>query len=70
MRERPHDKMARGPTRDKAAVDDFSEIPGVPAFADRALHDQGVLTFDDLRTADLRWVHRPIRKAIERWRDG
>lgn len=76
MRDRPGDKMRR-PARDKGRAglkptptDDFTDIPGVPEFASRALHDQGVLTFEDLRRADLNWMHRPIRAAIERWRRG
>ena len=72
MRNRPHDKM-RGPARDKAdqvEADDFTEIPGVPEFAVESLHMQGILRFDQLWEADLRWLHGPVRAAIERWRNG
>jgi len=60
----------RAPGRNKAAADDFSEIPGVPEFAVRSLHMQGILRFDQLWEADLRWLHGPVRAAIERWRGG
>lgn len=69
MRDRPHDKRRR-PTRDKAAADDFREILGVPEFAVQSLHNHGILTFDQLWNADLRWLHGPVRAAIERWRNG
>ena len=69
MRDKPRDK-ARGPGRDKAIADDFTIIPGVPAFAAESLQQQGILTFADLRAADLYWLHAPVRAAIERWRDG
>ena len=67
MRGKPSDK-ARDPARNKA--DDFTAIPGVPAFAAESLQQQGILTFADLRAADLYWLHAPVRAAIERWRDG
>jgi predicted flap endonuclease-1-like 5' DNA nuclease len=68
MRDRPRDKM-RGPGRNKG-VDDFTEIPGVPAFASESLHNQGVLRFDQLWTADVGWLPWPVRDAIARWRGG
>jgi len=67
MRSRPRDKMMRG-TRAKA--DDFTLIQGVPQFVSTSLHNYGVLTYEDLRTADLSWLHPSVRQAIERWRDG
>lgn len=70
MRIRPRDKMVR-PTRDKVPTwecDDFTEIQGVPRFASDALHDQGVLTFDQLYSADVRWLPWQVRDAIARWR--
>lgn len=77
MRGKPRDK-ARGPGRnkvqapytDRVQVDDFSSIPGLPAFAIYALQQQGILTFAQLRAADLQWLHAPVQVAIERWRDG
>jgi len=85
VRDKPLDKM-RGPAPNKAVrpahrrsstlgddgaeADDFSEIPGVPEFAVESLHNQGVLRFDQLWNADLRWLHGPVRAAIERWRNG
>lgn len=68
MRGRGQDKMRAG-ARNKTA-DDFTAIPGVPAFAARSLHNYGVLTYADLRRADLSWLHPQVREAIERWRDG
>ena len=67
MRDRPRDKMR---PRRRTKMDDFTAIPGVPAFAARSLHNYGILTFADLRGADVSWLHAPVRAAIERWRDG
>jgi len=69
VRDKPLDKMRPKP-RDKAEADDFTGIPGVPAFAAQSLHNHGILTFEQLRQADLRWLHGPVRAAIERWRIG
>jgi len=72
MRGKPLDK-ARRPAGNKAAraqVDDFTSIPGVPGFVAYSLHMQGILTFAQLRAADVSWLHAPVRAAIERWRDG
>lgn len=71
MRDKPGDKMRR-PRRDKIRVDvdDFTLIPGVPAFVEESLYNQGILTFAQLREADLHWLHPQVQAAIERWRDG
>lgn len=70
MRDRPRDKM-RAPGRNKEGrPDDFTEIPGVPDFASESLHNQGVLRFDQLWTADVSWLPWRVRDAIARWRGG
>ena len=70
MRDRPRDKM-RQRSHDKTTVcDDFTEILGVPEFAVRSLYNHGILSFGELWAADLRWLHGPVRAAIERWRNG
>jgi len=68
VRDKPLDKM-RGPAQNKT-TDDFSTIPGVPAFVAYSLHRRRILTFAQLRAADLRRLPSPAREAIERWRDG
>jgi len=59
--------MAR---RKRTKADDFTIIPGGPRFVSTSLHNYGVLTFDDLQTANLSWLPPRVRAAIERWRDG
>jgi len=68
MRPRPRDKGQPG--QSPAVCDDFTEILGVPEFAVRSLHNHGILSFGELWAADLRWLHGPVRAAIERWRGG
>ena len=78
-RDKPLDK-ARAPGRNKAVapygdrvqVDDFTTIPGVPAFVANSLHRQWIRTFERLRAANLDGLRlpAPARAAIERWRDG
>lgn len=63
-------KMACSERDKTAVVDDFTRIPGVPSFAAESLYNQGILTFAQLRAADVSWLHAPIRAAIKRWRDG
>ena len=49
--------------------EDLTIIPGLAPFAERALRARGIVTLEQLRTADLGWLPEPIRAAIERWRD-
>jgi len=71
MRDRPRDKI-KHPAGDKLSVrvDDFTAIRGVPAYMNEALHNIGILTFDQLRTAGIPWLPWQVRTAIERWRRG
>lgn len=77
--QRSGDKSRAGARRSQARsqarsqgqrADDFTLIPGVPQFAAESLHNYGMLTFEQLRTADVGWLHEPVQAAIERWRDG
>ena len=51
-----------------AQLADFTEISGVGKATNELLHENGINTFEDLKTADLGFLSGFARRAIEKWR--
>ncbi len=50
--------------------DDFTEIAGVGKATDKALHDNGIHTLDELMDCDLSFLSGKAKSVIEEWRSG
>ncbi len=48
--------------------DDFTEIDGVGIATDKALHEAGIRTLDQLIDADISFLSPAGKSAIEKWR--
>jgi len=57
------------PQMTERKVDDFTTIPGIGSSMAAYLHDLGLLTFEELRDADLSEVRENVRRVIEAWRE-
>jgi len=54
--------------RENAESTDFTEISGVGQATDKALHEHGIHTFEDLMTAEISFLSGRVVRTIEKWR--
>ena len=65
MRKPEADKPHPGRDRSAQKVDDFTAIVGIGAVTAERLQERGIVTFEQLRTADVSDLPGRVRRAIE-----